>query len=155
MPVEVAGNYIGTRRLAKLKNKSVLWLLLVGLLIIMPVLAACGQTTKLNDDESTIPHDLELGFENCLVCHTGGLQAVPANHNIYPLETCTVPGCHLLSGEVPPPPAAVVASHEAVGAYQDCLICHAVYQRYEFPVVTEHTILTNAVCVVCHEVAGG
>ncbi len=91
-----------------MKNKFVFYLLLVGLLSLVPVLAACGQTTEPDDGESTIPHevDLQLGLTNCLACHTGGPQAVPVDHSIYPLETCTVPGCHLLSGEVAPPPAA-------------------------------------------------
>ena len=143
-----------------MKNKFVFYLLLIGLLSIVPVLAACGQTTELGDDESVIPHelDLQLGFANCLACHTGGPQAVPADHSIYPVKACTVPGCHLLSGEVAPPPAAVITTHEVVGAYQDCLVCHNVYKRYEFPVVTEHTIPTNegeiAVCFICHELAG-
>ena len=134
-----------------MKNRFVFYSLLVGLLIILPVLVACGQSTELDDGEATIPHDLGVGFDNCLTCHTGGLHAVPANHSIYPLETCTVPGCHLLHGVVAPPPAAVITTHEVVGAYRDCLVCHSFYKRYEFPVVTEHTIPTSAVCVVCHE----
>lgn len=101
----VAGNYVGNRRLAKLKNKPVSYLLVTLLLTIVLVFTACGATAELGDGEWPIPHDpLGLGFkDNCLACHTGGLKAVPPVHATFPLmrqiedETinyCATPECH-------------------------------------------------------------
>ncbi len=144
-----------------MKNKFVFYLLLVGLLIIVPVLAACGQTTELDDGVSTIPHDLGVRFENCLACHTGALQTgeleeLPALHSEYPVKLCSSPACHPQSGVVPLPEwePPVIATHEIVGAYEDCLVCHAVYKRYEPPVNADHVIQTNEICFICHEAAG-
>ncbi len=142
-----------------MKNKFVFYLLLVGLLSMGLMLAACGQTTELDDGESTIPHDLGVGFENCLVCHTGGLQTgelegLPALHSEYPVRLCSSPSCHPQSGVVEPPVAVGIATHEIVGAYEDCMVCHNFYKRYEAPLNTDHVIRTNDICFICHEAAG-
>jgi hypothetical protein len=46
-----------------------------------------------------IPHDVDIKFENCFVCHTDG--NIPAGgetygeaHKSYPLSMCTSPACH-------------------------------------------------------------
>lgn len=139
-----------------MKNKFVFWLLPVGLLSVVLMLAACGQTTEPNDGIKIIPHDLELGSANCIVCHTGGLRAVPADHTAdeYPSETCTLPACHVVSG-ASAPPIPTITTHDITGAYTNCLACHDVNKMYEFPAVAEHTISANNICLKCHEVSGG
>ncbi len=75
-----------------MKNKSIFWLL-IAVLIMVPALAACGNNTELGDGIYVMPHGTGLGFDNCLVCHTGGLYAMPddAIHNVG-IETCIL--CH-------------------------------------------------------------
>ena len=141
-----------------MKNKPVFYLLLVGLLIIVSVLAACDRTTELDDGESTRPHDLGVGFENCLACHTsilhaGELENLPALHSEYPAQLCSSPSCHPQSSVVEPPVPVVIATHEIVGAYEDCMVCHDFYKRYEPPLNTDHIVRTNDVCFICHEAA--
>lgn len=135
-----------------MKSKYMFWLLLVGLLGLVLILAACDQTTEPNDGVRTIPHSLKLGSANCITCHTGGLHAVPADHTIdeYPLETCSLPACHAES-DVAEPVIPTVTTHAIAGAYIDCMVCHATYKTYEFPDTTEHTIPTNNVCLKCHD----
>ncbi|MCK5577769.1 MAG: hypothetical protein KAI14_05570, partial [Dehalococcoidales bacterium] len=75
-----------------MKNKLML-LLVLGLLV--SVLAACGGATVLGDGEYPTPHALTLGFENCLLCHTGGLYAMPDDAiHMVGNELCALPGCH-------------------------------------------------------------
>lgn len=148
-----------------MKNKFVFYLLLGGLLGMgLILLAGCDRTTELDDGESTIPHELGLvsGFTNCLACHagvlqTGELEELPDDHSEYPAELCSSLACHPQSGEVPQPEwePPVIATHEIVGAYDDCMVCHDVYKRYEPPVSDDHVIYTNKICRICHEVPEG
>ena len=77
-----------------MKNKSVFWLLIVGLLILVPALAACGRTTESGDLVFNIPHDTDWGFENCLACHAGGLYAMPDDGSHDGRTTDLCPTCH-------------------------------------------------------------
>lgn len=79
-----------------MKKKSTLCLLILGLLILVLVLAACGRTSASGDRVKTIPHSVGWGFTNCLVCHSGGDLALPAAfHPTNPTnEECQNPGCH-------------------------------------------------------------
>jgi hypothetical protein len=146
--------------LAKLKNKVVFFLLLFGLLSMISVFAACDSTTELDDGVSTIPHDLGVGFDNCLACHTGALQSselekLPALHNEYPVELCSSPACHPQNGVMPLPEwePPVITTHDIEGAYDsdNCMICHDAYKRYEPPVNVSHAVHTNEICFICHE----
>lgn len=102
----MTGNGAPSRRLAKLKRKSLVGLLVMGLLVMVPVLSACGVVTEANDDTWETPHVYTGGFENCFICHTGGQSAIPpadsekVRHSQFPLETCSRPECHPLTDEV-------------------------------------------------------
>ena len=87
-----------------MKSKAVLLLLTSGLLILVIGLAACGRTSVPGDRVNTIPHDVDWGFTNCLVCHTGGDIALPAIfHPTNPAnEDCLNLGCHFVEGSTPP-----------------------------------------------------
>lgn len=143
-----------------MKNKFAFYLLLVGLLSIgLILLVGCDRTTESDDGESTIPHELGLvsGFTNCLACHAGALQTgefenLPDDHNEYPSELCSSPSCHPLGDVEEPPVAMEIATHDITGAYDDCMVCHNVYKRYEPPVSDDHVIQTNKICTICHEV---
>jgi len=80
----------------KLKSNLKICLLISGLLILVLGLAACGRTSVPDDRVNTIPHDVDWGFTNCLVCHSGGDIALPAVlHPTNPTnEECLNPGCH-------------------------------------------------------------
>ena len=90
-----------------MKRKSLVGLLLVGLLLLVPVLAACGvTTTEIGDGNVETPHVLTGGFANCFICHTGGQSPIPPAtdelpaHSIFPLEQCADPRCHPVTAEV-------------------------------------------------------
>ena len=86
-----------------MKKKSILCLLILGLLILVLVLAACGRISAPGDRVKTIPHGVEWGFTNCLVCHSGGDLALPAVfHPTNPTsEECQNPGCHSVATLTP------------------------------------------------------
>ena len=141
-----------------MKNKFLFFLLLFGLLSIIPVLADCDSTTELDDGVSTIPHELGVGFENCLACHAGELQSgeleqLPALHSEYPVQLCASTACHPLSGVAPLPEwePPIIATHDLIGAYEDCMVCHDTYKRYEPPVNVDHVVSTNDICLICHD----
>ena len=110
----------------EVKNKSVLWLFIVALLIIVPLLAACGGAAPPPTEKppappptqeqpvpppppkeeqppppppaatpTATPHTLE-GRTDCLMCHTSGDHAVPADHDGRTNDTCTT--CHKPAG---------------------------------------------------------
>ena len=86
-----------------MRNKTLLSSLILGLLILVLGLAACGRTSVPGDRVKTIPHDVDWGFTNCLVCHTGGDIAQPAAfHPTNPTnEECLNLGCHWVEGTTP------------------------------------------------------
>ena len=168
----------GFKEVSELKYKSLLGLFILGVLVV--VLAACGRTTELGDGSYETPHDLNLGFENCLVCHIGGLYAMPDDpvHDV-PIELCATPACHPVAGTVPTttttttpptttteptdtsttgpvvePPIMTAAGHDAYAAAGLCLICHGVGTgEDEFPIEgpDDHTGRTEDICLDCHK----
>ena len=86
-----------------MRNKTLLSSLILGLLILVIGITACGRTSVPGDRVKTIPHDVDWGFTNCLVCHTGGDIALPAIfHPTNPTnEECLNPGCHWVEGSIP------------------------------------------------------
>ena len=103
---------------SKLKGKQILWLLAIGMIIIMLMFIACNGNTKEGDAVSIENHILNLGYENCLVCHTGGKVPI-ADHckkalgDMVTLDNCLM--CHLEMRGI------VIARHEA---YFGCAACH-------------------------------
>lgn len=103
----MTGNGAPNRRVVKLKRKSLVGLLAMGLLVMVPVLSACGSVTEANDGNYLdTPHAFTGGFENCFICHTGGQSAIPPaeselvpRHSQFPLEMCTRPECHAVTEE--------------------------------------------------------
>ncbi len=83
-----------------MKNKSIFWLIIAGLLIMVPLLSACTTgTVELIDGKPVMKHELDaIGFENCFACHAGGLHPVPEAYAEFPLELCSSPACHILIG---------------------------------------------------------
>ena len=81
------------------------WLMVVALLVLVPLLAACGgpiapePTTPPAEEPTTptggppaIPHTLE-GRDDCLMCHgETGIKPFPADHAGRTNDTCTA--CH-------------------------------------------------------------
>jgi len=159
-----------------LQNKSVFWLLIAGLLIIVTILAACvaEPEVELIDGKPVMKHDLGIGFENCFVCHAGGLYPVPKEYAEMPLELCSSPACHILIGTTPTPPTTTPPTttppttgpaeppplmspgHDIYAARGGmCLICHSPGMgKQEFPIggPNDHTGRTNEECLTCHEV---
>ncbi len=143
-----------------MRNKSVFYLLLLGLLSVGLMLTACGNTTEANDGIRTISHDLELGSANCIACHTGGLHPAPADHAEFPVELCSEPVCHAPSGT---PPTTTMPSEPNDGIWwtiphdldlggANCLLCHAGGPR---PVPADHAGRTSETCTTCHAPSGG
>ena len=165
-----------------MKNKSVFWLLIAGLLIMVPILIACTSyiTLEMIDDKPVMKHELDMGFENCFSCHTGGLYQVPAAYAKMPLELCSSPACHiLLSTPTPPttttptttpptttrepgePPPLTSPGHDLYAATGGlCLTCHgeqgAEKDRFPTEGPYDHTGRTNEECLTtegCHVLA--
>lgn len=137
-----------------MRNKTLLSSLILGLLILVLGLAACGRTSVPGDRVKTIPHDVDWGFTNCLVCHTGGDIAQPAIfHPTNPTnEECLNPGCHWVEGTTPtittttptqtttttpttttttptttttePPPIISIEFHPGLEDTSVCFVCH-------------------------------
>jgi hypothetical protein len=90
-------------------NKKLL-ILIAAILVILPVVASCGRTsttgnTKLPAD--TIPHVVDVRFENCMACHVADQLAAakPLPHigMNYTNKDCISAACHKLSGTTTPP----------------------------------------------------
>ena len=77
---------------SKLKGKQILWLLAIGMIIIMLMFIACNGNTKEDDAVSIEDHLLDLGYENCLICHTGGL--FPITHHCASASIGECLNCH-------------------------------------------------------------
>lgn len=87
-----------------MKNKSVIWVLIAGLLIMVSILIACTAdiTLEIIDGKPVMKHELDMGYENCFSCHTGGLYQVPAAYADMPIELCASPACHILLSTTTP-----------------------------------------------------
>ncbi len=85
--------HINGRVGSKVKGKSILVLPGGALLIIMPLLAACGgQAPASTGGPPVIPHTLE-GRDDCLMCHgESGVVPFPADHAGRTVDICTA--CH-------------------------------------------------------------
>ncbi len=85
-----------------MNNKRQLFLALCACFVLpfAMALSACGHEAEVGDGEYHISHDLDMKFDNCFVCHTGG--PFPAggespyreDHDAYELEMCSTPECH-------------------------------------------------------------
>ncbi len=102
-----------------MKNKSMLTLLIAGLLILATVATACSNYMPPTDAPFLTPHNIDLGFSNCLVCHTGGEYPIPVD--IYhpsgiTNDTCISPICHpLLATYTTPPPTGTTTTLPPTG----------------------------------------
>ena len=87
----------------KLKSNLKICLLILGLLILVLSVVACGRTSVPDDRVNTIPHEVDWGFTNCLVCHTGGDIDLPVIfHPTNPSnDDCLNVGCHFVEGSPP------------------------------------------------------
>lgn len=162
-----------------MKNKSVFWLLIAGLLIMVPILIACTADTTIEiiDGKPVMKHEYDaIGFENCFVCHAGGLYPVPTLYAEMPLESCTLGGCHIAMGTTPTPtptpttttpttttpttttttgpaepPPLTSAGHDLYAEMGGlCLTCHGPGMgEQEFPIEgpDDHTGRTNEECL--------
>jgi len=85
------------------KSNLKICLLILGLLTLTLVVVACGRTSVPGDRVNTIPHEVDWGFTNCLVCHTGGDIALPVVfHPTNPTnDDCLNVGCHFVEGSPP------------------------------------------------------
>ncbi len=86
-----------------MKSNLKICLLILGLLTLALVVVACGRTSVPGDRVNTIPHEVDWGFTNCLVCHTGGDIALPVIfHPTNPTnDDCLNVGCHFVEGSPP------------------------------------------------------
>ena len=132
-----------------MNNRLVLRLLMLGgLLSLVLVPAACSSYVSPTVVMVPTPHDIDLGFSNCLVCHTGGQYPIPSDaiHINVGVGMCTLSSCHPVAGAVPivtkttttppptgtttaPPPTtkatAATLSPDAHKMYKDASVCFA------------------------------
>jgi hypothetical protein len=114
-----------------LKRKFVLLLLTLSLVIVSSIVFGCSGDNE-NSDDATLMSDylVGLGFENCLICHTGGINDI--NHH-----------CKFIN--------PISYSYSDIQDYSyspklsDCLLCHR-----------QHTIdgkigRNKLNCGLCHE----
>jgi cytochrome c5 len=86
-----------------LNNRLVLWISMLGLLTLMLVPASCSSYVAPTSIIIPTPHGTNLGFANCLVCHTGGEYPIPSDaiHFNADIGTCTLLSCHPVKGAEP------------------------------------------------------
>ncbi len=84
-----------------MKNKMKSLVLICGLLILVISLSACGYVSTRGDGITAIPHSVDWGFTNCLVCHADGDIAAPDSHALYTIDLCLNPACHPLLADLP------------------------------------------------------
>ena len=81
-----------------MKNESKSLLLILGLLVLVIGLSACGYISTPGDGIVAIPHSIDWGFTNCLVCHS---DAALDTHADFTLYLCSTPACHPLMSDLP------------------------------------------------------
>lgn len=106
-----------------------------------PTPTVAGQAEAASGNAPLISHPLG-GREDCLECHAAaGPLPYPANHEGWPVSTCTV--CHSTDQENPPPPAV---QHKIEGR-EDCLKCH---ELDTLPDSHQAGNFTSENCLICH-----
>ncbi len=125
---------------------------LAGVLMVAAILAApvLGQeATK----PKVVSHDL-TGRDNCLMCHSGAMEAVPAvpeSHQDRTIEVCL--WCHAADAEIQTKTPKVVG-HDLAGR-DNCMMCHKAGAMEPVPdAPATHEGRDNKWCSMCH-VAGG
>jgi hypothetical protein len=99
-----------------------------------------------------VAHDL-AGREQCLMCHSGAMEAVPAvpeTHAERPNETCL--WCHAADAEVQTKTAPAIA-HDLAGR-DNCTMCHSGAMEGVKATPPSHEGRDVQYCGLCHKPAG-
>jgi len=100
-----------------------------------------------------VSHDL-AGRDNCLMCHSGAMEAVPGvpeSHQDRTIEVCL--WCHAPDAEMQTATPKVV-SHDLAGR-DNCMMCHKAGAMEPVPdAPASHADMDVKWCTMCH-VAGG
>ncbi len=118
-------------------------------------MAGCGRVyTEPNTGSMprVVPHDLDVRFENCDVCHvTDQLSVTSISHASFTNDMCTIDGCHgeLTYTEPSTSPVARPIPHIITAPLDDCTACH---NPADTGVIIPHAAYTNANCLMvgCH-----
>lgn len=117
-----------------------------GLLLSGPVVAQDAASPKV------IPHDT-VGFVECLTCHSGaleGIPAAPASHEGRENDVCLV--CH--SGDSPIQSAVPKPIPHDVAGQEQCLLCHSGALEGIPARPANHESIDVKYCQLCHTPGG-
>ncbi|MBN1369109.1 MAG: hypothetical protein JW954_02585 [Dehalococcoidaceae bacterium] len=151
-----------------MKNKRLSLVLFFALvLLLIPVLAACGYEAESGDGAKHIPHDVDMKFENCWVCHTGGNFPAGAeypyrtDHAAYPLIMCSSPACHSTTPTEPTQPTQPTEPTEPTEPTQPTEPTEPTEPTGpptadNAPAITNHPIGPgyDGLCMICHMLGG-
>ncbi|UCE98025.1 MAG: hypothetical protein JSV74_01470, partial [Dehalococcoidia bacterium] len=149
-----------------MKNKAKILFLILGTLILVIGITACGRTSLTGDGIRLMPHDAGWGFTNCLLCHTDGELAIDPElvfHQVNPTnEDCLIPGCHEV-GLTEIGDGEYLTVHDLDGIYEDCMLCHYHYGGSDNPLAFSDDLFhqpsmipNNESCITaaCHPPSG-
>jgi len=116
------------------------------------LLVMAGSAVAQDAKPTVVSHDL-AGKENCVMCHSGameGIPAQPADHEGRALDTCLL--CHAADAEMQTS-AAAVTPHDLAGK-EACSMCHSGAMEGMPAAPASHEGRGDDTCAMCHVPAG-
>ena len=116
------------------------------------LLVVAGSAVAQDAKPTVVSHDL-AGKENCVMCHSGameGIPAQPADHEGRALDTCLL--CHAADAEMQTA-AATVVPHDLAGK-EACSMCHSGAMEGMPAAPASHEGRGDDTCAMCHKPAG-
>lgn len=116
------------------------------------LLVVAGSAVAQDAKPTVVSHDL-AGKENCVMCHSGameGIPAQPAGHEGRALDTCLL--CHAADAEMQTS-AASAPPHDLAGK-EACSMCHSGAMEGMPAAPASHEGRVDDSCTLCHVPAG-
>ena len=116
------------------------------------LLVVAGSAVAQDAKPTVVSHDL-AGKENCVMCHSGameGIPAQPADHEGRAVDTCVM--CHAADAEMQTS-AASVTPHDLAGK-EACSMCHSGAMEGMPAAPASHEGRGDDTCAMCHVPAG-
>ena len=116
------------------------------------LLVMAGSAVAQDAKPTVVSHDL-AGKENCVMCHSGameGIPAQPADHEGRALDTCLL--CHAADAEMQTS-AAAVTPHDLAGK-EACSMCHSGAMEGMPAAPASHEGRGDDTCAMCLVPAG-
>jgi hypothetical protein len=116
------------------------------------LVVAAGSAFAQDAKPTVMSHDM-AGKENCVMCHSGameGMPAQPADHEGIAVETCVL--CHAADAEMQTAEAGAIP-HDLAGK-DNCSMCHSGAMEGMPAAPASHEGRGADTCSLCHKPAG-